>query len=164
MTWDPERLWRAMNPPPPYYDVRGTMAFGLVEAHRALRGYMAADRERLGLFEGRDLVLLEIARLGSGATPKRVQNALRMTPSSLSTVLRRSTECGYLTRERHPADHRSWRLELTTTGQAATWMAATMWRDADKAMATGLTESEVSTLGRLARLAAAGLRRGAGGR
>jgi DNA-binding MarR family transcriptional regulator len=159
MVRDRDRLWRALNPPPPYYDVRGTTAFGLGAAYRALRGFMASDRWGLGLYEGRDLVLLEIARLGGEATPKRIQASLGVSPNSLSTVLRRSVTAGYVARTRDARDRRTWRLELTTTGQACTRMAAIMWRDADTAMGESLTASEVASLGELARRAATGLRR-----
>jgi DNA-binding MarR family transcriptional regulator len=143
MNGNPERLRRAFRPPAAHYDVHATAAFALSQAHRALRGLLAEDRRELGIFEGRDLVLLEIAGLGAEATPKRVERALGMTANSLSTVLRRSEAAGYVIRERDPADRRSWRLSLTGTGRACTRLAAVMWRDADEALGSRLTPSDM---------------------
>jgi DNA-binding MarR family transcriptional regulator len=143
MSGNPERLRRAFRPPAVHYDVHGTASFALAQACRALRGILAPDRRELGLCEGRDLVLLEIARLDGQAWPKRVETALGMTSCSLSTVLRRSLAAGYVTRERDPRDGRSWRLELTETGRASARLAATMWRDADGALRSRLTSSDV---------------------
>lgn len=148
---DPERLRRAFRPPADHYDVRGTAAFALCRAYRALRSMLASDRWELGLYEGRDLVLLEIARLGVQATPKRLAKELGVTQGTLSTVLRRAVAAGYATRERDPADRRRWRLGLTTTGRASARLAAQMWRDADSALCSRLTPSDVTWLRHLSR-------------
>jgi MarR family transcriptional regulator, organic hydroperoxide resistance regulator len=161
MSGNPERLRRAFRPPPAHYDVHETAAFAVARACRALRGALAADRGKLGLFEGRDLVLLEIARLDGAATPKRVEKALGMTPSSLSTVLRRSVAAGYVTRERDPDDGRSWRLGLTPTGRACARLAAKMWRDADGVLGSRLAWSDVVWLRHLSREATLAWRTGA---
>jgi MarR family transcriptional regulator, lower aerobic nicotinate degradation pathway regulator len=163
MSGNPERLRRAFRPPPEHYDVRGTAAFAVSQAYRALRQILAADRQELGLYEGRDLVLLEIARLGGQATPKRVAASLGVTPASLSTVLRRSVAAGYATRERDPADRRRWRLGLTPTGLASIRLAASMWRDADDALRARLTSSDVVWLRHLSQEARLAWRRGPGG-
>lgn len=166
MVRDRERLWRALNPPPEHYDVRDTAGYGLVAAHRALRGLFAEDRWELGLCEGRDLVLLEIARLDGRGTPKQIRASLGMSGGSLSTVLARSVAAGYVVREADPRDGRTFRLGLTGTGQASARMAAIMWRDADRALERALSPEEVGSLRGLLRgarsswRAAAGLRGG----
>jgi MarR family transcriptional regulator, organic hydroperoxide resistance regulator len=149
MAGDPERLARAFHPPAEHYDIRGTAAFSLAQAYRGMRAWMAPERWELGLYETRDLVLLEIARLEAGATPKEVRASLGLTWQSLSTVLRRSEAAGYVARERDPSDRRRWRLRLTDTGEAVALQAAGMWRDADQALTVELGEANLSWLRRL---------------
>lgn len=153
MARDPERLARAFNPPAEHYDVRGTAAFALTMAHRGLRQHLWADRWELGLYEGRDLVLLEIARLVGRATPKEIQASLGMSRGSLSTVLGRSMSAGYVERERDPVDGRTWRLRLTSIGVGSALLGARMWRGADEALQTELTGSDVRWLRHLSQAA-----------
>jgi MarR family transcriptional regulator, organic hydroperoxide resistance regulator len=149
MAGDPERLARAFHPPAEHYDIRGTAAFSLTQAYRGLRAWMAPERWELGLHETRDLVLLEIARLEAGATPKEVRASLGLTWQSLSPMLRRSEAAGYVDRERDPFDRRRWRLRLTDTGEAVALHAAGMWRGADEALTLELGEANLSWLRRL---------------
>ncbi len=150
MVRDRERLARAFNPPPEYYDIRNTAAFAVTTAHRALQRLLELDRFELGLCEGRDLVVVEIARLGGLGTPKQVQESLGISASSLSSVLRRSVEVDYVCRERDPADRRSWRLSLTREGQTSALLGARLWRYADDVLASRLS-SDVVWLGHFAR-------------
>jgi hypothetical protein len=94
MAGDMERLKRVFSPPPGYYDVRGTATFELVRACRALRTFLVAERREVGLYEGRDLILLEIARREGRATPKHVEETLGIKANTLSTVLRRCVDAG----------------------------------------------------------------------
>lgn len=153
MTRDRERLLRAFRPPPAHYDVRETVPFAVTAAHRALRRFLVADRWDLGLNEGRDLVLLEIGRLNGAATPKRLRESLGMSATSLSTVLRRSVEAGYVRRERDPEDGRLWRLALTCEGEGISVPAAGMWRNAEATLEEELTPSDVVWLRSLAQRA-----------
>jgi MarR family transcriptional regulator, organic hydroperoxide resistance regulator len=149
MAGDPERLARAFHPPAEHYDIRDTAAFSLTHAYRGMRAWMAPDRWELGLYETRDLVLLEIARLEAGATPKELRASLGLTWQSLSTILRRSDAAGFVDRERDPSDRRRWRLRLTDTGAQCALQAAALWRGADEALVVELGEGNLSWLRRL---------------
>ncbi len=155
VTGDRERLWRAFNPPPEHYDVRDTAPFAVTLAQRALRRSLVQGRWALGLCEGRDLVLLEIGRLDGSATSKQLRGSLGLSANSLSTVLRRSEELGYVVRDRDDGDGRSWRLSLTADGRRVAVRAAAMWREAEAALETGLSEGDVVWLRSLARRAGA---------
>lgn len=146
MARDPNRLWRAFHPPAEHYDVRGTAAFALTLANRALRRYVAADRFDLGLYEGRDLVMLEIARLEGRATAAELVASLGLTAGSVSTVLRRSELVGYIRRARDHEDRRVWRLSLTEDGLASAYGGAALWRAADEALRTELTDPDLEWL------------------
>lgn len=100
-------------PDPSNADLHDTVLFHVARAYRTLRSALAHDLVRYGLHEGRDLVLIEIARRGGSARPREIREALAMAPSSLSTILRRSEEWGYTTREPDPADARTFRAGLT---------------------------------------------------
>jgi DNA-binding MarR family transcriptional regulator len=150
MAGDLERLRRAFHPPAEHYDVHGTAAFSVAQAYRGLRGLMATNRWELGLYESRDLVLLEIARLGDNATPTEIRASLGLSWKSLSTVLRRSVAAGYVERQRDRADRRVWRLRLTDVGEGSALLGARMWRAADEALREDLTEADLLWLRRLA--------------
>jgi DNA-binding MarR family transcriptional regulator len=156
---DTDRLRRAFHPPSEHYDVRGTAAFSLTQAYRALRGLLAADRWELGMYESRDLVLLEIARLGEGATATKIHESLGLSWPPLSTALRQSVAAGYVERERDRSDRRKWRLRLTDVGEGSALLGARMWRGADEALREELTEADVLGLGRLAQDARAAWRK-----
>jgi DNA-binding MarR family transcriptional regulator len=154
MGWDPDRLRRAFNPPSEHYDVRGTVAFALTLAHRAFRQYVAADRLELGLHEGRDLLLVELARMEGRATSRELASSLGVTPGTLSTVLRRSEVDGLLLRERDGCDSRVWRLSLTAEGRARAYGGAALWRSADEELGRAMSQADRSWLRVLAREAA----------
>jgi len=143
MGQDRERLMRAFHPPPEHYDVRGTAPFAVTVAHRALRRFLVADRWELGLYEGRDLVLLEIGRLNGAATPKRLRESLGISANSLSAVLRRSRDAGYIQRGPAGSDGRTYRLTLTPEGAAICVPAAGMWRHAEERLDSALSPSDV---------------------
>lgn len=151
MAWDPDRLRRAFNPPAEHYDVRGTVAFALTLANRAFRQYVAMDRFELGLHEGRDLVMVELARLAGRATSSELASSLGLTPSTLSTLVRRSEEEGLLRRDRDGDDSRVWRLSLTSEGLVRAYGGAALWRSADEALRQALSEADLTWLRVLAR-------------
>jgi MarR family transcriptional regulator, organic hydroperoxide resistance regulator len=163
MTGDRERLARAFHPPAEHYDIRDTAAFSLTQAYRGMRAWMAPDRWELGLYETRDLVLLELARLEAGATPTEIRESLGLTWQSLSPMLRRSEAAGYVDRERDPSDRRRWRLRLTDVGARCALQAASMWRGADEALTVELGEANLSWLRRLSQDARAAFLNGISG-
>jgi LemA protein len=98
---------------PVHFDLRDTIPFLLVRAYRALRHHLTESRWETGLYEGRDLVVVEIARQGGMATPGDLCEALDVRPPAMSELLRRARLAGYVERHRHPGDGRTWRLSLT---------------------------------------------------
>jgi DNA-binding MarR family transcriptional regulator len=150
MAMGQERWRRALDPPAEFFDVGGTAAFAVAQAYRALRGYLGPERRELGLDEGRDLVLLEVGRQEGRATAASVRARLAMSRGSVSTVLRRAEEAGYVRRVRDGENRRVIRLSLTGEGRAAAIGAAVLWRDADVALGAELWETDVEWLRRLA--------------
>ena len=133
-------------PDPSRADLHDTLLFHVARAYRTLRSALAHDLVRYGLHEGRDLVLIEIARRGGSARPREIQEALAMAPSSLSTILRRSEEKGYTTREPDPADGRTYRAGLTSMGRILGNLMADAWRIHDRRVAESLAPGERAAL------------------
>lgn len=141
----------------PPFDVRATTLFALSRFPRALRAYLRPAHERYGLYEGRDLVVMEIARLGPDATAKELCASLGLTPGSLSTVLRRSVESGYVAPRRNPKDGRSRRLDLTMTGAACAALMGAAWDDGEAVLAKRLGPAALAELHRMTTAATAAL-------
>jgi DNA-binding MarR family transcriptional regulator len=143
MARDPERLMRAVRPPAEHFDVRGTAAFGVTLAYRALRWHLGPDRWDHGLTEGQDLVLLEIGRLGGSATASRLQEALVLRANGVSSALGFARRVDYVRRVRDSRDGRVWRLELTDRGRSAAVSAGWLWREADGVLRTSMSEADL---------------------
>jgi DNA-binding MarR family transcriptional regulator len=150
LTVDPGRLGRTLNPPPSFYDVRDTAAFAVGGAYRALRAFLGPERRELGLDEGRDLVLLEVGRLGGRATSKDLRELLGMSRGSLSAIVRRAEAAGYVRRVRDPANGRVVRIMLTDAGRVCAIGAASLWREADSVLASSFGSTNVEWLRDLA--------------
>lgn len=134
---------------PPLPDLHSTAPFLLARASRTLNRYLQPARDRYGLYEGRDLILIEIERLGERATPARLCETLWLTPASLSTVLRRTLAAGYLHRFPNPEDGRSSRLALTPTGRVCSSLMVDAWLAADQLLLARLGPSAFSDLRQL---------------
>jgi DNA-binding MarR family transcriptional regulator len=130
-------------------DLRGTVLFQLSRTYRSLRRALAQDHRRYGLYEGRDLVLIEIARQGGAARPRSIGRTVGMAPSSLSTILRRSEAVGYTTREADPADGRTFRAGLTAIGRICAEDMAAAWQMHESSLTSALTPAERAELARL---------------
>lgn len=140
-----------------HHDLHHTAVMDLVLASRTVHRYLQPAYDRYAIPRGRDRVLMEIARLGTEASPKRLCRNLWLTPASLATVLRRAETAGYLVRRADPHDGRSRRIELTVTGRACAHLMAGAWWDAERLVEERLGRAGTTDLRRLARAATAAL-------
>ncbi|NIP77741.1 MAG: MarR family transcriptional regulator [Gemmatimonadetes bacterium] len=119
-----------------HFDLRDTIPFLLVRAYRALRHNLTEARWEAGLYEGRDLVVAEIARRGGAATASELCDTLDVRPAAMSALLRRARLAGYVERRRSPADGRAWLLSVTPVAYHSAARTGTVWRGIDR----GLTD------------------------
>jgi MarR family transcriptional regulator, organic hydroperoxide resistance regulator len=88
-----------------------------------------------------------LANLGGGTRPLSVRELSKRTGSRASTltgILDRLENRGYLTRELDPADRRSFRLPLTEAGQAAASRVLTAIADLEREALAGLSATQIA--------------------
>jgi DNA-binding MarR family transcriptional regulator len=83
-------------------------------------------------------------RLEQPATPTRLAHVLGMPATTMSSVLRKMTDAGHLTRVPNPADGRSSLVELTVVGEEATVGCFPPFSAAIEAFRDQLTEEFVT--------------------
>lgn len=134
---------------PVHFDLRDTIPFLLVRSYRALRHNLTELRWETGLYEGRDLVAVEIARRSGMATPGELCDTLGVKAPAMSELLRRARLAGYVERHRHPGDGRTWRLSLTPVAYHSAVRTGTVWREIDRSLAGSLGSAGRAELRRL---------------
>lgn len=128
-------------------DVRATTPFRLLRAARsAARAIARSGPGR----EGRDLLLLEVARCGV-ARPWRVAQGLGIGRSSVTGLVRSAERDGLLRVGRSGRDHRGVTVRLTREGMEAAQRAAEAWHAADERLLERFTSAEREELRRLLR-------------
>ena len=104
----------------------------------------AAAAALLRLTETDVLALQHLAWAGA-LTPSRLSEQLRLTSGGTTALIQRLERGGFVTREPHPEDRRSWLLRLSENGQRrAAELYAPLVRELDEAAAAlGEPEREI---------------------
>jgi len=87
-------------------------------ANQRVRRYLAAQIEDLGITEIEAHLIARLASRGPCSVAE-VRQAFGLRRSTLTNALDRLEHKGLLTRQLHPADRRTFLLELTTAGREA---------------------------------------------
>jgi DNA-binding MarR family transcriptional regulator len=87
-------------------------------ANQRVRRYLAAQIEDLGITEIEAHLIARLAARGPCSVAE-VRQAFGLRRSTLTNALDRLEHKGLLTRQLHPADRRTFLLELTTPGREA---------------------------------------------
>ncbi|WP_022883145.1 MarR family winged helix-turn-helix transcriptional regulator [Gryllotalpicola ginsengisoli] len=93
------------------------VCFALAVASRSVIGMYRPLLEPLGLTHPQYLVMLALWERGPQSL-RRLADALRLEPATLSPLLKRLEALGYVRRERDPGDDRALKVELTSKGAA----------------------------------------------
>ena len=120
-----------------HFDVRWTTPFLVIQAYRALRHAMSADRWESGVYEGRDLVILELARRGGSATQAELCRALDVGTAAMTTILMRTSAALFVERKRSEKDRRTWDVALTPLARREAKMMVLTWKDLEVALRHG---------------------------
>lgn len=114
---------------------------GLVgyNCRRAYLNILPLFLKRMEKYELRpvDYTVITLINTNAGLTPKRLSQAINVSPPNLATLLDRLEARGLVLRQRNPADKRSQNLMLTAEGRA-------LCKKADKAVAE--LESEATDM------------------
>jgi DNA-binding MarR family transcriptional regulator len=94
--------------------------FLLVFAISQQLGALLARTMRDAPLKPAEFAVYSALRLEQPATPTRLANVLGMPATTMSSVLRKMSDAGHLTRVPNPADGRSSLVELTAVGEEAT--------------------------------------------
>ena len=93
------------------------VCFALAAASRSVIGLYRPVLAPLGLTHPQYLVMLALWQ-SSPRTLTDVADALYLEPATLSPLLKRLEQAGYVSRSRNPEDERALSIELTPAGEA----------------------------------------------
>jgi len=119
------------------------LCFALYTASRAMTSCYRPMLDAIGLTYPQFLVLLVLWERGD-ASVTGIGNALQLETGTLSPLLKRLENTGFLPRTRQAEDERSVIVGLTEAGRALEERAATVQREVSDA--TGMTDDEIAAL------------------
>lgn len=100
---------------------------------------------QLGLHRGQVAVLLELGHL-EGCTQSELVDRLEIAPATLTNLLNRMEEAGFITRFRDPNDMRISRVYLSELGSSIMAQAVKLAQQNDSRALAGLSPEEQQTL------------------
>lgn len=126
-------------------ETTGYLLAKVCRAHRASIGGRLAG---VGLHVGQEMVLLELWR-EDGLKGGELANRLGVEPPTITRMLRRIENCGFVERHPDPADARSFRVYLTEKGRALEEPVARIWEEVEEKTLQGIDREEKMILRRL---------------
>ena len=133
--------WRTFRVPP-----SPRLASALISAADRFRSASAVLSAALADLNLSAAEINALANLGEGGTlnVRQLSERTGTRASTLTGLLDRLENRGYLTRELDPADRRSFRLPLTEAGQAAAGRVLTAIADLERDALSGLSATQVA--------------------
>jgi DNA-binding MarR family transcriptional regulator len=101
--------------------------------------------EDLGLYQGQPRLLLELW-LREGQTQSELADRLRVAPATMTKMLQRLTEAGFVDRRRDSQDQRILRVYLTEAGYAVQQRMRQVWEQMERDALVGFSEEELGLL------------------
>lgn len=126
--------------------LRNQLCFPLYLCSKEITRRYQPMLDKLNLTYTQYVVMMYFWEMGS-ASAKVLSRALLLDPSTLTPILKKLEQKGYLTRERDPGDERSLIVRLTGAGEALKDAALAV--PAEMANCLGLSEEEAFQLGAL---------------
>lgn len=103
--------------------------------------------EDLGLYHGQPRLLFLLWR-EEGQTQSELADRLRVRPSTMTKMLQRLTEAGFVERRRDPHDQRVLRVYLSEAGYAVQDQMRQVWEQMEREALEGFTPEEQEELRR----------------
>ena len=127
---------------------KNLLLFSLFRLSKELHKQSAPDFEALGLYRGQPH-LINILREKEGKTMGEIASRVRSEPATLSKMVKRMEQNGFVSRRVDAEDHRITRIYLTEKGRSLGKKIDEVHRRFDVALRAPLTEEEQSTLEQL---------------
>ncbi|MGY1855437.1 MarR family winged helix-turn-helix transcriptional regulator [Modestobacter sp. SYSU DS0290] len=126
-------------------DPAGIPAYALARAGTAVSGLFAAQLARVGLRMHTFFVLVHLSR-DEVLTSAELARRLRLTPQSMSALLRNLADAGWIERQEEVRRGQRIDVRLTAAGHAALAAAGPLLAELGRPEALGLTTAEAATL------------------
>ncbi|MGW7426733.1 MarR family winged helix-turn-helix transcriptional regulator [Streptomyces sp. NPDC054813] len=112
--------------------------FRAARAHRITAGHLLRET---GLYPGQELLMMRLWEQGEQRQADLIKT-LGLDPSTVTKMLQRLEQSGFVSRSPSPADRRSVLVTTTRAGQALRDRVLRAWRDLEAVTATGFTDEE----------------------
>ncbi|GHG09009.1 MULTISPECIES: MarR family winged helix-turn-helix transcriptional regulator [Streptomyces] len=135
----------------------GPVGHTLARVSRAHRFAMGRRLRALGLYPGQELMMMRLWDCGAARQSELIR-FLGLDPSTVTKMLQRLEQCGWVRRRPDPADRRAVLVEATERGQALRAGVEDAWSDLEESSLAGLDPAERTELARLLGVLAENLR------
>ncbi|MEV6171490.1 MarR family winged helix-turn-helix transcriptional regulator [Streptomyces sp. NPDC051954] len=112
--------------------------FRAARVHRIVAGGLLRDT---GLYTGQELLMMQLWERGEQRQADLIKT-LGLDPSTVTKMLQRLEQSGFVTRKPSPDDRRAVVVSATRAGQALRDRVRQAWRDLEEVTAAGFTEAE----------------------
>ncbi|WP_426363253.1 MarR family winged helix-turn-helix transcriptional regulator [Streptomyces sp. E-08] len=147
--------------PHPSAACTGTVSHTLAWVARLHRIAMGRRLRDLGLYPGQELMMMRLWDCGAVRQSELIQS-LGLDPSTVTKMLQRMEQCGYVRRSPDPADRRAVLVEATDEGLALRAGVEGAWKGLEESTLTGLAPADTAELARLLGLVGENLAKEAG--
>ncbi|MER7948539.1 MarR family winged helix-turn-helix transcriptional regulator [Streptomyces sp. NPDC096079] len=134
--------------PQPTGACAGTVSHTLAWVARLHRIAMGRRLRDLGLYPGQELMMMRLWDCGPVRQSELIQS-LGLDPSTVTKMLQRMEQCGYVRRSPDPADRRAVLVEATDRGLDLRTGVEGAWADLEESTLTGLAPADRAELSRL---------------
>lgn len=117
----------------------------VARAHRVAAGHLL---RRMGLYPGQELLLMRLWESGPQRQSALIKE-LDLDPSTVTRMVQRLEQTGFVTRAPAPDDRRAVLVSATEAGEALRPEVARMWRELEQRTLAGLPEADRAHLTRL---------------
>ncbi|MGW0577814.1 MarR family winged helix-turn-helix transcriptional regulator [Streptomyces sp. NPDC002920] len=112
--------------------------FRAARVHRIMAGSLLRDT---GLYPGQELLMMQLWERGEQRQADLIKT-LGLDPSTVTKMLQRLEQAGFVTRKPSAHDRRAVVVDATRAGQALRDRVGQAWRDLEEVTAAGFTEAE----------------------
>lgn len=126
-------------------DAEVSLDFLIAQVGRLHHKRAHALLENLGLYQGQPRLLLELWHQ-EGQTQSELAGRLRVAPATMTKMLQRLAEAGFVDRRRDSHDQRVMRVYLTETGYAIQQRMRQVWEQMEQEALEGFSDEERALL------------------
>jgi DNA-binding MarR family transcriptional regulator len=130
----------------PFPESLGALFIQVMKAHRHL-----ADQElnKIGLYAGQEMLLLHLADAPDGLRPTELAECMGVEPPTITKMLQRMENGGWLVRRDDPEDGRATRIYATEQGKNLIQPIKAVWAKLEAITHQHLSDLEVALLRRI---------------